>query len=226
MTGRLGAACRAKNSSGQGSAFNERDVIGWPGAIVLVAMITSACAAPELRTLAASGTGLAGSAIEPTTPQEEPTVLADAELDSITAAGVAVDVASFAAGTGDLALVSTDADTVAMRRRTYDLGLGFTRGLALACCGEEADVEVGSVVAGSGDYVRGVVHAGENDDDTGRRWAYGYSVGFVLALSFRKHWAIDHGEREAIVGELQATYADLRTQLTSAALDFRLSNVR
>jgi hypothetical protein len=206
------------NNGAMGSIFGEHDQVAWPVAVVLLLTLTSACAAPDLRAWAASGTEMASTT--------KPTVLADLELDSITAAGVAVDVGSVAVARGDLTLAATSADTVALSREAYDLGLGFTRGLALACCGEGADVEVASMAVGSGDIVRSTTHSAEQDGGDGRRWAHGNSVGFVLALSFKKNWGGAGDQREAIVGELNATYADLDTQLHTAALDFHRSNGR
>jgi hypothetical protein len=206
---------RQGNNGAMASRFGERDQIAWCVAIVLLGMMTSACAAPELRAVATSGTGMAVTT--------EPMVLAEVELDSITAAGVVVDVGSFAVAHGDLTFASTDADTIALSREAYDFGLGFTRGFALACCGKKAGLEVGSVAAGSGDIVRGTTHSSGPDDGDGGRWALGHSLGFVLALSFKKNWGGTSGQREAIVGELNATYADLDTQLRAGGFDFRPS---
>ena len=206
------------NNGAMASGFGEHEQMTWPVAVVLLSMLTSACAAPELRALAARGAEMVGTT--------EPTVLAELELDSITAAGVAVDVGSFAVARGDLTLAFTDADTIALSREAYDLGLGFTRGFALACCGKEAAVEVGSVAVGSGDIVRGTTHSPDQDGGDGSRWALGHTLGFVLALSFKKNWGGTSGQRDAIVGELNATYADLDTQLRGGGPGFRPSNRR
>lgn len=206
---------RQQNNGSMASRFGERDQIAWYVSIVLLGMMTSACAAPEFRAVAAGGTGMAATT--------EPMVLADLELASITAAGVVVDVGSFAVARGDLTLASTDADTIALSREAYDLGLGFTRGFALACCGKKAGVEVASVAVGSGDIVRGTTHSSGQNGDDGGRWVVGHSLGFVLALSFKKNWGGTSGQREAIVGELNATYADLDTQLRAGGPDFRPS---
>jgi hypothetical protein len=111
----------------------------------------------------------------------EPMVMSDLDLDAITAAGVSVDVGSMAAAIGDVAAVGTDADTVALRTEHLAMGIGTTVGEALACCGENADVDVGSAVVGSGDIVHGVTHEIEHD---GPAWAHGFSVGIVVAVSF------------------------------------------
>jgi hypothetical protein len=145
----------------------------------------------------------------------EPQVLADWELDSITAAGVLVDVSSIAAALGDFAKAKTDANTFAFDGKTLDLGVGITMGQALACCGEEADVEVGSAVLGIGDIVHGVTHAVEHD---GRPLAYGLSLGFVIALSFDRHFALDREEHLAMLQELRAALADFHFELPDAAM--------
>jgi hypothetical protein len=140
----------------------------------------------------------------------EPQVLADWELDSITAAGVLVDVSSIAAALGDFAKAKTDADTFAFGGKHLDLGVGITMGQAIACCGKDADVEVGSVVLGIGDIVHGVTHAVEHD---GGPLAYGLSVGFVIAMSFKKHPATVRDEHVAMLKELRAALADFHFEL-------------
>jgi hypothetical protein len=145
----------------------------------------------------------------------EPKVLADWELDSITAAGVLVDVSSIAAALGDFAKAKTDADTFAFDGKTLDLGVGITMGQALACCGEEADVEVGSAVLGIGDIVHGFTHRVEHD---GRSLAHGLSVGFVLAMSFENHSATVRDAHLAMLKELRAALADFHFELPDAAM--------
>jgi len=136
---------------------------------------------------------------------EEPTVLSDVELDAVTAAGVLVDVGSFASALGDLAGIRTDAATSAFGGETFDVGLGSTVGLALACCNEEADVAVGSAVVGSGDIVHGTTHSVEHD---GRFLDLGLSVGFVLALSVEKHFGMARDEHVAMLERWRAALAD------------------
>lgn len=145
----------------------------------------------------------------------EPKVLADWELDSITAAGVLVDVSSIAAALGDFAKTKTDADTFAFGGKTLDLGIGITIGQALACCGEDADVEVGSAVLGIGDIVHGTTHRVKHD---GRHLAYGLSVGFVVALSFEDHFATARDEHLAMLKELRAALADFHFELPDAVM--------
>ena len=113
----------------------------------------------------------------------EPKLLSNSELDAITATGVLVNVVSLSTAFGDLTRTGTDAKTFAFAGKHLDLGVGITKGQALACCGENAEVEVGSAVLGIGDIVHGVTHAVDHD---GRRLAYGVSVGFVIAISFQE----------------------------------------
>jgi hypothetical protein len=131
-----------------------------------------------VKTLAAVMLGL----MIPTNVAAEPQVLSDLELDAITAAGVLVDVSSFAAGLGDGARTHTDAITFALSGERFDLGIGFTVGQALACCGEKADVDVGSAVLGVGDFVHGATHTVKHFSPFLIR---GFSMGFVLAVSFK-----------------------------------------
>jgi hypothetical protein len=111
----------------------------------------------------------------------EPQVLSDLELESITAAGVLVDVNSIAAAFGDSTRALTDAHTSVLDGKNFDVGFGFTTGQALACCGEEADVDVGSAVFGAGDIVYYGTRAFKADGGGG---AAGLSAGLVVAVSF------------------------------------------
>ena len=113
---------------------------------------------------------------------EEPTVLSDQELDTVTAAGAFVDVASFAHGFGDRVFPFTDSDTFAITGKSYDLAVGLTLGQAYACCGEAADVDVGSTVTGVGDIVRRGTRYFKADDGIS---AEGLSAGYVVALSLK-----------------------------------------
>ena len=114
----------------------------------------------------------------------DPKVLSDLELDAITAAGVLVDVSSVAAASGDLTRTATDAKNFAFAAKHLDLGIGFTKGQALACCGDDAEVNVDSAAVGIGDIVHDIAHAVEHD---GRPLAYGLSVGFVIAVSLKEY---------------------------------------
>jgi hypothetical protein len=146
---------------------------------------------------------------------DERTILSDLELDAITASGVLVDVGSIAAALGDLAHTRTDADTLVINKEGFDLGVGFTIGQALACCGEHPDVEVGSTVLGVGDIVHGTMHQVTHE---GRRLAYGLSVGFVLALSFKNSPATVREEHLAMLNELRAALADFHFELPDAMM--------
>jgi hypothetical protein len=164
--------------------------------------------APEPATVVASDMKSArGSA--------EPTVLADLQLDSVTAAGVLVDVGSFATALGDLGATRTDADTFVFGGETFDLGVGHTMGLALACCNEEADVAVGSAVVGGGDIVHDTTHSVEHD---GRFLDLGLSVGFVLALSVDKHFAAAWVEHVAMLEHWRAALAGRHLEPTDAVM--------
>jgi hypothetical protein len=146
---------------------------------------------------------------------DEPTVLSDLELDAVTAAGVLVDVGSFAAALGDLAGTRTDADTFVSGGAAFDLGVGRTIGLAFACCDEEADVAVGSAAVGSGDIAHGITHSVEHD---GRFLNLGLSLGFVLALSVEKHFATALDEHVAMLERWRAALADRLPELPDAGM--------
>lgn len=113
----------------------------------------------------------------------EPKVLSGFELDRITAGGVLVDVASGAVAFGGRLRTLTDANTFVVVGRSYDLGVGLTLGHGYACCGDEADVEVDSMVFGVGDIVHRGIRALKYDDGIS---AQGLSSGYVVAVSFRE----------------------------------------
>jgi hypothetical protein len=146
---------------------------------------------------------------------DEPTVLSDLELDAITAAGVLVDVNSFATARGGLALSRTDSDTFVLGGKTFDLGVGRTMGLAFACCNEEAEVVVGSGVVGLGDIAHSITHSVEHD---GRFLDVALSAGFVLALSVKRHFAAAWPEHVAILEQLRAALADFHLEFSDAVM--------
>jgi hypothetical protein len=133
--------------------------VNWAAAAVVLLITTSA--------------GLAGEA----------TVLTDRELDAVTASGVFVDVDSVAAVVGDRTRTLTDAHTVAVPGKWFDLGVGLTLGHGFACCGEDAEVAVGSTVLGVGDIVHRGTRAFKRDDGIS---AQGLSTGYVVAVSFKE----------------------------------------
>ena len=156
--------------------------MNWPVAAVVLGMTTSAGVAEEL------------------------TVLSDLELGAVTAAGVLVDVSSTAVARGDLTRILTDADTFAVIGEKFDVGVGVTLGHAFACCGEDADVEVGSAVLGVGDIVRRGTRALKHDDGSS---AQGLSAGYVVAVSFN--------EPLLMPGELRPALANARSVIRGSA---------
>jgi hypothetical protein len=112
----------------------------------------------------------------------EPKVLSDLELETITAAGVLVDVNSVAAAFGDSTRSFTDANTSVIDGKSLDLGIGLTTGQALACCGEDASVQIGSAVQGVGDIVQRGTRVLTYDDGIS---VEGLSAGFVVAVSYK-----------------------------------------
>ena len=163
--------------------------INWAAAAVVLGMTTSPAAA-------------------------EPMVLSDFESDAITASGVLVDVSSMAVALGDVAAVGTDANTNVFVGEHLAVAVGTTIGQALACCGADADVAVGSAVVGIGDIVHGTTHSVEHD---GRLLAYGFSIGFVVALSFGEYFVTLRDEHVAVLEQLRAELANFRVELPDSA---------
>jgi hypothetical protein len=154
--------------------------VNWAAAAVVLVMTTSA--------------GVAGDV----------TVLTDRDLDAVTAAGLAVDVNSIAAAFGDRTRTLTDADTFTVVGKSFDLGVGLTLAHGYGCCGDEADVEVGSSALGVGQIVhRGTRALGYDDGHS----AQGLAAGYVIALSFK----------EPLLRELRPALADAANGLRAAA---------
>lgn len=113
----------------------------------------------------------------------EPRVLGAPELDQVTAAGVFVDVDSIAQAFGDRTRTLTDARTLTIPGRWFDVGVGLTFGHGYACCGEATDVAVSSTADGVGDIVHRDTRVSRDHDGVA---AQGLSTAYVVALSFRR----------------------------------------
>jgi hypothetical protein len=130
----------------------------------------------------------------PTGLAAEPRVLGEPELDGVTAAGVFVGVDSVAAALGDRTFVFTDSRTVTIPGTWFDLGIGLTLGQGYACCGEAADVAVGSTAVGAGDIVRQGTRQSSRDDGV---LAQGLSAAFVVTVSLKQP-LLSHSTRPAV----------------------------
>jgi uncharacterized protein (DUF2126 family) len=155
----------------------------------------------------------------------EPRVLSDPELATITAAGVLVDVTSIVAAFGAAAGTRTDAMTSAFVGEHVGVGVGVAIGQAFACCGQSADVEVGSVAVGIGNYLRRGTRVVKID---GPRWKHGFSASYVVAISFEGPFAEEQfprieEQRLPMLEELRAALADFRVELPDAARSSALS---
>jgi hypothetical protein len=120
----------------------------------------------------------------------EPKPLADAEMDSVTAAGVVVEVDAYAWALGAIATARTEARVLTRStKERVEVAAGFAEGLAYACCGEESSITVGSKAAGGGDVAYGstfsqVFHgASLTSEGKVKRFTFGYSASLVVAAS-------------------------------------------
>jgi hypothetical protein len=126
----------------------------------------------------------------PTVVTAEPQVLADSELDAVTAAGVLVAVGSVANAGGDHIAAGTGAHSSVRGGPRLQVGVGFSDGYAAACCGEESDVALGSAAVGAGDFVYSTTYIVEFRGATYavgggfNHFAYGHTAAFLLAISF------------------------------------------
>jgi hypothetical protein len=126
----------------------------------------------------------------PCVAMAEPRLLAEAEMDAVTAAGVVVEVEAYAHAFGTVALTRTDARALTSRLGDgIEVGAGFAEGQAVACCGRDSAVAVGSSAAGGGDVLYGgsfshVFHgAALTADGALQRFAFGYSAALLLGAS-------------------------------------------
>ena len=79
--------------------------------------------------------------------------LTETELDGVSAAGVGVDVETMAFATGQFGQTATDLVTGIVANGPVVIGYGFGVGEAIACCGPDAEVRLGTSLSGTGDYV-------------------------------------------------------------------------
>jgi hypothetical protein len=134
----------------------------------------------------------------------EPKVLSELELETVTAAGVLIDVNSVAAVLGHSARAFTDANTTALVGKSLDLGIGLTMGQAFACCGQNTTAAVDSAVLGVGD----IVHSGKRIlQYNNALTAHGLSAGFVVAVSYK--------EPQTMVQELRPALMGVRSEVTA-----------
>jgi hypothetical protein len=119
----------------------------------------------------------------------EPRLLADVEMDAVTAAGVMVEVGAYARALGAIARTRTDARALTSKlMEGVEIGAGFAEGQAFACCGEGSSVAVGSGAAGSGDAVYGksvshVFHGAALAEGALKRFTFGYSAALHVTAS-------------------------------------------
>ena len=132
----------------------------------------------------------------PTVVTADPQVLADSELDAVTAAGVLVAVSSVAHAVGDHIVADTSSYTSVRGGPLIEVGVGFSDGYATACCGEDSDVVLDSTAIGVGDLVYGKTYTVEfggaiyTVDGGFGYFAYGYTAAFLLAISFEEGYEL------------------------------------
>jgi len=131
------------------------------------------------------------AATAPSVVKAGPRPLTDAEMDGVTAAGIAVEVDVYARARGHIAHTRTASRALTrIVEGRIQVGAGFAEGQAYACCGSGSSVAVGSSAAGAGDVVEGgsfshVFHgAALTADGAFERFAFGYSAALLLTASF------------------------------------------
>lgn len=94
-------------------------------------------------------------AVMPSAAEAKPLILTPTQLDTVTAGGVYVDVASWAAALGENASAVTQTRTDVNAHRALQTGFGIGYSEAAACCGPASKVSLGTFVSGAGDRVNG-----------------------------------------------------------------------
>jgi hypothetical protein len=123
---------------------------------------------------------LLAAALAPCSAAAEPMELTAAQLDQVTAAGVAVAVDVFAQAIGAAAETYTTTLTDAFSNPWLSVAFGIGVGQAYACCGPDAEVAVGTTVAGTGGHTAGGSFEQTHDDGV---YAVGITTGWVMTVS-------------------------------------------
>jgi hypothetical protein len=130
------------------------------------------------------------AATAPCVASAEPRLLANVEMDTVTAAGVVVDVRAYAHALGAIAHTRTDARALtSLIEGGIEIGAGFAEAQAYACCHIGSLLVAGSSAAGSGDVAYGgsfthVFHgAALTANGAVERFVFGYSAALLLTAS-------------------------------------------
>jgi hypothetical protein len=141
--------------------------------------------------VATTATAIMLGVMLPTALMAEPKTLSESQMDSLTAAGIHVEVAAFASAYGRHAVARTRAyASTGITRDRIDVGVGFAEGQAFACCGSESEVAVHSTASSTGDVVHSTTYAFKlrgaalTLEGEASYFAYGYTAAFLVALSF------------------------------------------
>lgn len=117
---------------------------------------------------------------KPGTTSHLPIILTAFDMDRVSAAGVSVEMDSFALVSGEFGQTDTDVITGVVALGPKQIGYGFGTGEAVACCGDDSEVLLDMTASGTGDYVFADTHTVYGSDGVTK---FGISQGIVLALS-------------------------------------------
>ncbi len=101
-------------------------------------------------------------------------------MDQVSAAGVGVDLDVAALASGQFGETDTNAITGVVANGPRVIGYGFGSGEAIACCGDDADVQLDVTASGEGEYVFSDTYTAYGSDGVRK---FGVAQGIVLALS-------------------------------------------
>lgn len=116
-------------------------------------------------------------------------------MSRVSAAGVSVEIDSFAQVSGQFGAADTDVMTGIVALGPTTIGYGFGRGEAIVCCGDNSEVFLDMTASGAGDYVFTDTYTAYGSDGVKK---FGLSQGVALALSGPSREELVAGTRDYI----------------------------
>lgn len=119
-------------------------------------------------------------AVMPSAVEAKPLIMTPTQLDTVTAGGVYVDVAAWAAALGENASAVTQTRTDVNAHGALQTGFGIGYSEAAACCGPTSKISLGTFVSGAGDRVNGGSNTIVSHADP---LTLGIAVGWIAVVS-------------------------------------------
>ena len=153
-------------------------------ALTLVLLATGACTPVD-----------SSKRVQLKTADHPPIQLTAFVMDRISAAGVSVEMDSSAMVSGQFGQADTDVMTGIVGLGPNVIGYGFGSGEAVACCGDDSEVQLDMTASGAGDYVFAETHTAYGGNGITK---FGVAQGIVLALSGPSREALESATRDYV----------------------------